>query len=652
MKAKAIKAVSFILFLILIICCYPVSALAGNEPCYTLTDKTVVVGDEFEIPVAIQNNPGIISNRLKVYFDSEYVSLISVEDTQLLNGFTSPSPTVSSPYTLRWADSLVSENNTSNGTIVVLKFKALKQVANTVISVEHNEARNVNGTKITFLNASSNIVINSEATPKYSVENKTVNIGDEFVLRINLQNNPGITSDRFKIYFDNTYLSLISYRDCELLNGFTSPSPTLSSPYTLRWADSLATENNTNDGVLIELTFVALQETENTPISVEHIEARNATGSKIVFEDAICNIAINEESEPVITDDSALVAALVKANSFDSEDYSEESYNALQQVISQFESLSAEFYPQEEIDNAVCEILTAISNLNPYLNLIVNSTNGTISVITEAKNQTDSEYSVLFGNEIDLYAVADSGYEFLGWYETTSNRILSREESYSFIITTNTNIEAIFIPVQSASIYFMNDSGYIAAIVSKTIEEWNAVTTISDLLPEVPYKYGSTNGHWSYVESYVIGNLQSGSDVDVIAVYDDIVIDRPDIPVYSDSIPSLLLFYDYDAENSTASFIMSAGIPDGCEVESIGIAFYYENANSFDPTYFDININNKMLTSKFEATNGSDHYIVDIPRFNSYYNWAVKGYVTYYDAEGNLKIAYTNQINIVDTQEV
>ena len=52
-----------------------------------------------------------------------------------------------------------------------------------------------------------------------------------------------------------------------------------------------------------------------------------------------------------------------------------------------------------------------------------------------------------------------------------------------------------------------------------------------------------------------------------------------------------------------------------------------------------------MLTSKFDTD--EDFYILDIERFSSY-NWAVRGYVNYYDSDGNLKTAYSNQINITN----
>ena len=97
---------------------------------------------------------------------------------------------------------------------------------------------------------------------------------------------------------------------------------------------------------------------------------------------------------------------------------------------------------------------------------------------------------------------------------------------------------------------------------------------------------------------------------------------------------------------------MSAGIPDNCKIESVGIAFYYKKASEFDPTNFELLLNNKMLVSRFNTEEIEDIYIVNMNKLTSKYNWAVRGYVTYYDADDNLKTAYSNQVNIIDREQV
>lgn len=154
------KLISFLLALIILVSCIPFQvASAADTPHYTVTDKTVEVGDVFTVDVAIADNPGIISLRFKVVYDVEALELQSVSNSGILNGFTTPAPTITSPYTLRWADSLATTDNTVQGTVATLTFKALQVTSATSVTIEHGEARNSTGKKITFANATANVVV-------------------------------------------------------------------------------------------------------------------------------------------------------------------------------------------------------------------------------------------------------------------------------------------------------------------------------------------------------------------------------------------------------------------------------------------------------------------------------------------------------------
>ena len=110
--------------------------------------------------------------------------------------------------------------------------------------------------------------------------------------------------------------------------------------------------------------------------------------------------------------------------------------------------------------------------------------------------------------------------------------------------------------------------------------------------------------------------------------------------------------YSLNEEENIGSFVMAVGLPKNITVKEMGTAVYYKKAEAFDPTTYDLLINNKVLTSKFTENDKSGIYITNIKKFTSKYNWAVRGYVTYIDASGNLKTAYSNQINIVDRQQI
>ena len=155
------KKILFGLLLVaaLLIGLLPVLASAAGTPCYTVQGAAVSVGDTFTVPVAIGNNPGIISMRFAIHYDAAVLELVKVENAGLFAGYTTPAPTISSPYTLRWSDALASANNTAQGTVATLTFKALQHTSATVVSIVHTEARNVAGAKVTFANGTASVAV-------------------------------------------------------------------------------------------------------------------------------------------------------------------------------------------------------------------------------------------------------------------------------------------------------------------------------------------------------------------------------------------------------------------------------------------------------------------------------------------------------------
>lgn len=133
---------------------------------------------------------------------------------------------------------------------------------------------------------------------KYEISNAVGTAGSTVDVYISIDNNPGIISLRNTVSYDTTALELIGVRDCGLLSGYTTPSSTVTSPYTLRWADSLATANNTRNGQLVQLSFKIKDNTQagSYNISVSPVEARNANGTKITFAGAAATIDVTDSS--------------------------------------------------------------------------------------------------------------------------------------------------------------------------------------------------------------------------------------------------------------------------------------------------------------------------------------------------------------------
>ena len=158
------KAIITVLTLVLILgaCVFP--AAAAGTGSLSMTGTEGKQGDTVTVAVNLSSNPGLITMKFAVSYPSD-LELLSVSNSGLLGGWTTPAPTISSPYTIRWADSLAVANNTATGKIVTLTFKIKDSATpgSKTVSLTFNESRDVNGSKNTFANASAIVKVNCKS---------------------------------------------------------------------------------------------------------------------------------------------------------------------------------------------------------------------------------------------------------------------------------------------------------------------------------------------------------------------------------------------------------------------------------------------------------------------------------------------------------
>ncbi len=154
------KVLSFIITLILLCALLTVPVEAVGSGTLSLSDAEGGKGDTVTVNVRITDNPGLITLRFTISW-SDGLELTAVSDAGLLNGWTTPSPTISSPYTLRWSDSLSTSDNTATGKIATLTFKIKDdaQLGDERVSLSFRESRNVNGGNNTFSGVSAKISV-------------------------------------------------------------------------------------------------------------------------------------------------------------------------------------------------------------------------------------------------------------------------------------------------------------------------------------------------------------------------------------------------------------------------------------------------------------------------------------------------------------
>lgn len=169
------KAVSMFLALILICSCV-ITAISAGAPRYSVSfDKAEAHrGDTVKMSLNINGNTGIYLLKCKVYYDMNVLELVSVESTQLLQGFMKPYPSTKSPLNLSWIDSAAYTDNYQNGTVAVLTFRVKDNVAyqKTTIRIEHKDAMKQDDLKVTFADTSGSFSISCAHNKTYETVTK------------------------------------------------------------------------------------------------------------------------------------------------------------------------------------------------------------------------------------------------------------------------------------------------------------------------------------------------------------------------------------------------------------------------------------------------------------------------------------------------
>ena len=110
-------------------------------------------GQPLQLALELHDNPGLVSLRVQLHYDTDVLKLTQVEDAGLLQGFTTPTAPADGML-LRWADAYATEDNTANGTIATLYFEVIA-AGETEVTVDFVEAHNVeNDAEITMQSAS------------------------------------------------------------------------------------------------------------------------------------------------------------------------------------------------------------------------------------------------------------------------------------------------------------------------------------------------------------------------------------------------------------------------------------------------------------------------------------------------------------------
>lgn len=110
--------------------------------------------------------------------------------------------------------------------------------------------------------------LRSSDSPTIAISDAEGKTGETVTVKVELQNNPGIVSAYLDLSYDNTKLKLVSVTDTKLLNGALFTNDYSIIPFALNWDDSIASANNTANGVIAELEFEILEGCKDAPATV------------------------------------------------------------------------------------------------------------------------------------------------------------------------------------------------------------------------------------------------------------------------------------------------------------------------------------------------------------------------------------------------
>ena len=131
------KALVLLLTLILLVVPFSVSVCAAKEPTIVVSSVAGNAGDTVKVTISTQNNPGIISLKALLKYDSKAIDLVDYEVGEFAK--VTFSPKESNPFVINWIDPLNPNNNT-NGVLATITFKILNTAPNgkSEISLSYN----------------------------------------------------------------------------------------------------------------------------------------------------------------------------------------------------------------------------------------------------------------------------------------------------------------------------------------------------------------------------------------------------------------------------------------------------------------------------------------------------------------------------------
>lgn len=150
--------------LCLLLSIFTVQAHADAEPGFELTSTSGVVGDTVEVSLILHENPGITALSVQVGYSAADLELLSIDNAGLFSDRITTSKLSANPVSISWYAS-DSSDDTSSGTLAVLKFRIKEGAKNSTLTVTYDEDNvfNSNFDNVHFTTADGTVNICDES---------------------------------------------------------------------------------------------------------------------------------------------------------------------------------------------------------------------------------------------------------------------------------------------------------------------------------------------------------------------------------------------------------------------------------------------------------------------------------------------------------
>ena len=274
-------------------------------PAITVSSLTADTGSTVEVPIIMENNPGVAAVSLDVTYDNTKLSLVSVEDGKILgtSTFLSGKDLTMVPYTLNW-DDLSSENNTGNGTLAVLTFNVLDSDATDTsikVSVNQKSTFNVDFEDVVFETHEGIITINKSSQDSTTTSTSTTTTtSDTTTTSTTTTTSDTTTTSTTTTTSDTTTTSTTTTTsDTTTTSTTTTTSDTTTTSTTTTTSDTTTTSTTTttSDTITTSTTTTTSDTTTSTSATSSNATTTATTSEMITTtEDATISVTPYELS--------------------------------------------------------------------------------------------------------------------------------------------------------------------------------------------------------------------------------------------------------------------------------------------------------------------------------------------------------------------